>query len=125
MTAVHARSAATPPGLVAPGERGATRIDDRVVAKIATQAAREALAPLPPGAAAPHATVVVRQETARVRLRVDLGYPCDIGARCGAVRRRVRERLEALVNMEAPDVAVRVEGLHPAPALGASHGRTS
>ncbi|MEU7427269.1 hypothetical protein [Streptomyces sp. NPDC040750] len=121
---MHARSAATPPGLVAPGERGATRIDDRVVAKIATQAAREALA-LPPGAAAPHATVVVRQETARVRLRVDLGYPCDIGARCGAVRRRVRERLEALVNMEAPDVAVRVEGLHPAPALGASHGRTS
>lgn len=32
---------------VPPGERGATRIADRVVAKIATQAAREALAGLP------------------------------------------------------------------------------
>ncbi|AOR35096.1 hypothetical protein BFF78_32160 [Streptomyces fodineus] len=100
------------------GERGATRIADRVVAKIAAQAAREALPPLPAGAVAPHATVVVQQETARVRVHLELAYPCDIGARCAAVRRHVAERVSALVDMEVPGVAVQVERLHPAP-----HGR--
>ncbi|ANP56986.1 putative alkaline shock family protein YloU [Streptomyces griseochromogenes] len=107
-----------------PGERGATRIADRVVAKIAAQAAREALAPLPAGAAAPYATVVVHQETARVRVHLELGYPCDIGTRCAAVRRQVVERVGALVSMEVPEVAVQVERLHLAPAPGAPHGRT-
>ena len=109
---------------VPPGERGATRIADRVVAKIAAQAAREALAPLPADAAAPHATVVVHQETARVRVHLELGYPGDIGPRCAAVRRHVVERVGALVNMEVPEVAVQVERLHLTPAPGAPHGRT-
>ncbi|MEU1406128.1 hypothetical protein ABZ471_27860 [Streptomyces sp. NPDC005728] len=125
-----------PLDLVPPGERGATRIADRVVAKIAAQAAREALAPLPEGAAAPHATVVVRPhsrlrssggtpiETARVRVHLELGYPCDVGARCAAVRRHVAERVGVLVSMEVPEVAVQVERLHLTPAPGASHGRT-
>ncbi|MFE9094913.1 Asp23/Gls24 family envelope stress response protein [Streptomyces sp. NPDC007264] len=120
---------------VAPAERGATRIADRVVAKVAAQAAREALGPLPPDAASPHATVVVRAPavgsfrageppartaTADVRVVVELGYPCDIGGRCRAVRRRVAERVGALTGMEVREVAVRVERLHLAPA----HGRT-
>ncbi len=42
-----------------PAERGATVIADLVVAKIAAQAAQEALGTLPPEAAPPHATVVV------------------------------------------------------------------
>ncbi|MGV4985176.1 hypothetical protein ACWC0C_24465 [Streptomyces sp. NPDC001709] len=103
---------------VPPGERGATRIADRVVAKIAAQAAREALPPLPADAAAPHATVVVHHEAARVRVHLELAYPCDIAAHCAAVRRQVAERVSALVDMEVPDVAVQVERLHPAP-----HGR--
>ncbi|MEV6052479.1 hypothetical protein [Streptomyces sp. NPDC052107] len=111
-------AARLPSALVPPGERGATRIADRVVAKIAAQAAREALPSPPADAAVPHATVVVSQRAARVRVHLELGYPCDIGAHCAAVRRHVTERVGALVDMEVPEVAVQVERLHPAP-----HGR--
>ncbi|MGW2744187.1 hypothetical protein [Streptomyces sp. NPDC001450] len=133
MTAVSAETGTVrePLDLAPPGERGATRIADRVVAKIAAQAAREALAPLPADAAPPHATVVVRPHsggtpigTARVRVVLELGYPCDVGARCAAVRRQVVERVGALVSMEVPEVAVQVERLHRTPAPGAPHGRT-
>ncbi|MCX4701859.1 hypothetical protein [Streptomyces sp. NBC_01373] len=113
-----------PAAVVPPGERGATRIADRVVAKIAGQAAREALGELPEDAARPYATVVVRHETARIRLHLELEYPGDIGARCGRVRRHVVERVSALVGMEVPEVAVQVERLHPATAYGAAQGRT-
>ncbi|MFB7504970.1 Asp23/Gls24 family envelope stress response protein [Streptomyces broussonetiae] len=106
-----------------PGERGALRIADRVVAKIAAQAAREALPPPPADAAVPHATVVVHHDAARVRVYVELGYPCDIGAHCAAVRRQVAERVSALVDMEVPEVAVRIERLHLVPEPGAVHGR--
>lgn len=127
------------PGLttVAAPERGATRIADRVVAKIASQAAREALPPLPPDAVPPHATVVVRRQTAgsggpgdapthsaQVRVSVELGYPSDIGAHCSAVRRHVAERVRALAGMEVPEVAVQVERLHLAHGPGTAQGRT-
>ncbi|MGW7617867.1 hypothetical protein ACWGLG_18875 [Streptomyces antimycoticus] len=132
--------------MVEPGERGATRIADRVVAKIASQAAREALR-VDAGAAAadvadgadaagvvdtadadiadaadvgltglaaarPHAVAVVRGDVARVRVAVELGYPSDIGAHCGAVRRYVIERVGELTGMEVPEVVVTVERLH-------------
>ncbi|MFD4559819.1 Asp23/Gls24 family envelope stress response protein [Streptomyces sp. NPDC058469] len=113
-----------PSAVVAPGERGATRIADRVVAKIAAQAAREALGPLPPEAATPHATVVVHHGTVRVRVHLELDYPCDIGDRCFQVRRQVVQRVRALVGMEVPEVAVHVERLHPAQAHRAAQGRT-
>ncbi|MFJ8022753.1 Asp23/Gls24 family envelope stress response protein [Streptomyces sp. NPDC096311] len=106
------------------GARGATRIADRVVAKIAAQAAREALDPLPPDAVPPHATVVVHHETARVRVHLELGYPTDIGARCNAVRRHVAERVDALTGMEVPEVTVHIERLHLVPATAAAQGRT-
>ncbi|WP_217208625.1 Asp23/Gls24 family envelope stress response protein [Streptomyces sp. AC550_RSS872] len=119
------------PFAVPPGERGATRIADRVVAKIASQAAREAVGGLPEGAARPYADVVVRPQAgdgtpvdaARVRVHLELDYPCDIGSRCRAVRRHVVERVGALVGMEVPEVAVHVERLHPARGQGAA-GRT-
>jgi len=111
-----------PPSVVAPGERGATRIADRVVAKIASQAAREAVGALPAGATPPHATVVVHRETARVRVHLELGYPADVGARCRAVRRHVRERVGALAGYDVPEVAVQVERLYP-PASAAAQGR--
>lgn len=118
-------------------ERGATRIADRVVAKIAAQAAREALDPLPPDAVPPHATIVVLPQalgsaragetpiaSARVRLHLELGYPSDIGARCNAVRCHVAERVHALTGMEVPEVTVHVERLHLLPATAAAQGRT-
>lgn len=113
-----------PPTAVEAAERGATRIADRVVAKIAAQAAREALDPLPPDAVSPHATVVVHHETARVRVHLELGYPSDIGARCNAVRRHVAERVDALTGMEVPEVTVHIERLHLVPATAAAQGRT-
>jgi uncharacterized alkaline shock family protein YloU len=94
------------------------------VAKIAAQAAREALGPLPQEAAPPHATVVVHHETVRVRVHLELDYPCDIGDRCFQVRRQVVRRVRALVGMEVPEVAVQVERLHPTRAHGATQGRT-
>ncbi|MGA6153177.1 Asp23/Gls24 family envelope stress response protein [Stenotrophomonas sp. NPDC087984] len=120
--------------MVEPGERGATRIADRVVAKIASQAAREALRVDGAGAAdaaaevadvvdtadvgladaaaaPPHAVAVVRGDVARVRVAVELGYPSDIGAHCGAVRRHVIERVGELTGMEVPEVVVTVERL--------------
>ncbi|MER5663597.1 Asp23/Gls24 family envelope stress response protein [Streptomyces mirabilis] len=115
-----------PPRAVEAAERGATRIADRVVAKIAAQAAREALDPLPPDAVPPHATVVVHHESARarVRLHLELAYPSDIGARCNAVRCHVAERVHALTGMEVPEVTVHVERLHLVPATAAAQGRT-
>ncbi|WP_405738233.1 hypothetical protein OG885_34525 [Streptomyces sp. NBC_00028] len=110
--------------VVAPGERGATRIADRVVAKIASQAAREVIGEIPDEAGPPHATVVVHHDVARVRVHLELGYPTDIGARCARVRRHVVERVRALVGMEVSEVAVQVERLHLTPAHGAAQGRT-
>lgn len=136
-------------------ERGATTIADRVVAKIAARAAREALEGVPaqddgakagaggaqgrPGAGGssesggrggadgqggargpgggvhgrpPHAAVVVHRDTARVRISLELVYPCDIGAQCAAVRRQVTRRVRTLAGLEVPQVAVQVERLH-------------
>lgn len=98
---------------VASAERGATRIADRVVAKIAAQAAREALADTAREShAPPHASVVVREDSARVRLFLELGYPADIGAKCREVRRQVIERVRALADMAVPEVVITVERLH-------------
>ncbi|MEV0599069.1 hypothetical protein AB0I82_07225 [Streptomyces sp. NPDC050315] len=76
------------------------------------------------------ATVVVRrhnsQDTlgeAHVRISVELGYPCDIGAECGAVRRQVTERVWALAGMTVPEVAVRVTRLHSPQLKRAGQGR--
>ncbi|WP_255952683.1 Asp23/Gls24 family envelope stress response protein [Streptomyces odontomachi] len=113
-----------PDGSVAAAERGATRIADRVVAKIASHAAREAVGPLPLGGAAPHASVAVHQHLARVRVSIDLDFPTDIGARCAAVRRRVIQRVEALAGMAVPEVIVQVERLHSARTRGEGQGRT-
>ncbi|WP_329115274.1 hypothetical protein [Streptomyces sp. NBC_01465] len=111
-------------GSVEPADRGATRIADRVVSKIAAQAAREALGGAVPAAGAPpHATVTVQDDRARVRVSLELGYPSDIGGQCGAVRRQVALRVKALAGMEVPEVTVEVERLHSAQTRGADLGR--
>ncbi|MGW1074266.1 Asp23/Gls24 family envelope stress response protein [Streptomyces sp. NPDC002537] len=109
-------------------ERGATHIADRVVAKIASQAAREALTGAGPFPAdgertPPYATVAVRDDTAHVRVSVELGYPSDIGTLCGAVRRRITERVRELAGMDVPEVAVTVERLHSAHTRDAGRER--
>ncbi|PNG22902.1 hypothetical protein [Streptomyces cahuitamycinicus] len=113
-----------PLSVVPPGERGATRIADRVVVKIASQAAREAVGTLPPDAGRPSASVVVHHEVAHVRVHIELDYPCDIGARCRKVRQHVVERVGGLVGMQVPEVVVQVERLHLDAAPGAVQGRT-
>ncbi|MFI6149418.1 hypothetical protein [Streptomyces sp. NPDC051109] len=119
------------PQRVPPAERGATRIADRVVAKIAAQAAREALAAQPDGQpdgarpaggaapAAPHATVTVHHDIARVRVSLELAYPADLAARCAAVRRQVVRRVEECASMAVPEVDIDIEHLH------STHTRTA
>ncbi|WP_077798561.1 hypothetical protein [Streptomyces sp. JHA26] len=126
MTAVSEGSGAAreAPATVPAGERGATRIADRVVAKIAARAALEALGARPADAGRPYATVVVHHDVARVRVHVELDYPCDIGARCGQVRHRVVQRVRGLAGMAVPEVGVEVERLHLAAEYGARRRRT-
>lgn len=121
---------------VAAGERGATRIADRVIAKIASQAAQEALrdgpaSALEPGDRFPQASVTVRPPVggpdgprgrARVQLFVDLGYPADLREVCAAVRRRVVERVGELADMDVREVSIEVERLYSA-AQTPDHGR--
>ena len=122
------------------GERGATAVTDRVVAKIAARVAREALSRfaesaghVPPGRRTPHVSTSVRRAPertsagrdaesaagrqavlgeARLHITVELGYPSDIGAQCAAVRREVAERIRAWAGMEVSDLAVSVGQLH-------------
>ncbi|KQW16887.1 hypothetical protein [Streptomyces sp. Root369] len=124
------------------GERGATAVTDRVVAKIAARVAREALSRfaesaghVPPGRRTPHVSTSVRRAPertsagrdaesaagrqavlgeARLHITVELGYPSDIGAQCAAVRQEVAERISAWAGMEVSDLAVSVERLHSA-----------
>lgn len=99
-------------------ERGATRIADRVVAKVASRAAHEVLSDAPErhrelAGRGPHASVSVRSGNARIRLTVELAYPSDIGAVCAALRREVAHRVHSLTGMRVPEVAVEVQRLHP------------
>jgi hypothetical protein len=124
------------------GERGATAVTDRVVAKIAARVAREALSRfaesaghVPPGRRTPRVSTSVRRAPertsagrdaesaagrqgvlgeARLHITVELGYPSDIGAQCSAVRREVTERIRAWAGMEVSDLAVSVGQLHSA-----------
>ncbi|WP_053642112.1 MULTISPECIES: Asp23/Gls24 family envelope stress response protein [unclassified Streptomyces] len=95
-------------------DRGATDIADRVVAKIAARAAREALGGVPKGGSKPHASVDVHRDVARVSVSLELDYPSDVARQCGAVRNRVRSQVEHLVGMEVHEVSVHVERLHSA-----------
>lgn len=109
---------------MAAAERGVTTIADRVVAKIAARAAREALpAGVPEGGGAPHASVTVHHGSARVRVGLELEYPSDIGTRCGEVRQQVSRRVHGLAGMEVAEVVVQVERLHSAHTRGTDRGR--
>ncbi|QES50762.1 hypothetical protein DEJ50_25925 [Streptomyces venezuelae] len=126
MTAPRPQPARSAPARIPAADRGATRIADRVIARIAARAAREALGPAarPAGpAGAPHATVTVHHDIARVRIGLELGYPADIAALCAAVRRHVAERIEECTEMAVPEVDIDVERLHPVRARPTGRGR--
>lgn len=81
---------------------------------------------VPEGGSKPHASVVVHRDVARVAVSLELDYPTDVGRRCGAVRGRVRARVEELVGMEVHEVTVHVERLHsPLTRQAAPRGRLS
>ncbi|GGO81229.1 Asp23/Gls24 family envelope stress response protein [Wenjunlia tyrosinilytica] len=104
---------------IPPAERGATRIADRVVAKVASRTAREVLSAAAErhralAALAAGASVTVRSGVARIRLTVELAYPVDIAAICATLRHEVATRVHTLTGMDVPQVVVQVERLHPA-----------
>lgn len=124
--------------MVPPTRRGALTLTDRVVAKVAAQAAHEALRAAgagrrspPGGAARPRATATVRRADgqdgeggrADVRIALELAFPSDIGAQCGAVRRTVIRRVGELAGLDVPHVAVDVERLHAEHRRGGHPGR--
>ncbi|MEV6112528.1 Asp23/Gls24 family envelope stress response protein [Streptomyces sp. NPDC052109] len=114
-------------GLPPPAERGATVIPDRVVARIATQAARTAQsrrAAVPPdrgGPATPSASAAVRTGSVRLHLTMDLPYPTDIPHVCERIRQDVAERVAQLTGLRVGEVLLTVRRL--VTAAGGSRGR--
>ncbi|MFC9585917.1 Asp23/Gls24 family envelope stress response protein [Streptomyces yangpuensis] len=115
-------AAATGPVLPA-GERGATVIPEKVVARIAARAAREALATHTATSAAraklaaPHASVTVGSGTARLGLRLDLPYPLDLTRASRQVQQYVSERVAQLTGMRVTEVTLAIEHLVPSGGL--------
>lgn len=99
-------------------ERGATVIPDRVVAKIAARAGREALAAQPhrrarPAPPTPDASAYVHGGFARIRLAVELPYPIDLAAAARELQRQVTRRVGRLTGLEVTEVALAIRRLLP------------
>ncbi|MFC9282831.1 Asp23/Gls24 family envelope stress response protein [Streptomyces collinus] len=100
-----------------PAERGATVIPDKVVARIAFQAARTGQyrrAALPPdrnGPARPHATAAVRAGSVRLHLTMDLPYPTDIPGVCQRIQDEVAGQVSRLTGLRVAEVALTVRRL--------------
>ncbi|MET9678351.1 Asp23/Gls24 family envelope stress response protein [Streptomyces sp. NPDC006482] len=104
-------------------ERGATVIPDKVVARIAARAAREALATHTDTSAAhvklaaPHASVTVGSGTARLGLTLDLPYPTDLARTSRRLQHYVSERVAHLTGMRVTEVTLVIEHLVPSGGL--------
>ncbi|WP_217196077.1 hypothetical protein [Streptomyces buecherae] len=103
-------------------QRGATTIADRVIARTATAAAREALHDLAHPTATARATGTTRRGTARLTLALDLPYPIDIPATTDAVHQHVSHRTAALMGLPVGTLRIRVERLH-LPEAATTDGR--
>lgn len=103
----------TPPA----GERGATVIPDRVVARIAARAAGTALhqitGPQYAGAdlAAPRAHAATHDGTARLALTLDLPYPMDISGTCRQLQREIGEQVARMTGLDISEVMLTVRRL--------------
>ncbi|MEW2135362.1 Asp23/Gls24 family envelope stress response protein [Streptomyces sp. NPDC005409] len=113
------------PALPPAAERGATVIPDKVVARIAARAAREALhrqaGTTHTGLAAPRASAAVAGGSARLGLTLDLPYPADLAGAAGEVQQYVGERVAQLTGMNVTEVALTIE--HLVTPDGSGHGR--
>ncbi|MFF9085894.1 Asp23/Gls24 family envelope stress response protein [Streptomyces sp. NPDC014991] len=112
-SAPRARATGLPP----PAERGATVIPDRVVARIAAQAARTAQsrsAAVPPDRGrpeAPSASAAVRTGSVRLHLAMDLPYPTDIPRACRRIQQDVAEKVTQLTGLDVGEVVLTVRRL--------------
>ncbi|MBT2404921.1 Asp23/Gls24 family envelope stress response protein [Streptomyces sp. ISL-87] len=99
-------------------ERGATVIPDKVVARIAARAAREALhrqaGTSHMNLAAPRASVAVAGGSARLGLTLDLPYPAELAGAARQLQHYVGERVAELTGMKVSEVTVTIEHLVPA-----------
>lgn len=93
------------------------RVADRVYARIAARAAREALADAWRGRAdhgsPPKVSVSVPGSTVLVRAVVDLPFPADLAALARAVRDRIAAQVGGLTGTRVSEVVVVVEKLVP------------
>ncbi|MFJ3790903.1 hypothetical protein [Kitasatospora sp. NPDC090091] len=98
-----------------PGARGRLRIADRVYARIAARAARDALADAWRGRAQrggpPKVSVSAPGSTVSVRVSVDLPFPADLAALARTVRERITAQVGALTGTRVTEVVVVVERL--------------
>ncbi|WP_374772608.1 Asp23/Gls24 family envelope stress response protein [Streptomyces sp. NBC_01310] len=121
--APHGGAAAPTPPVLPAAERGATVIPDRVVARIAARAAKEALATHTDTSAAhakladPRASVTVGSGAARLGLTLDLPYPVDLAGVSRQVQQYVSERVAHLTGMRVTEVTLAIEHLIPAHGL--------
>ncbi|MFC8075487.1 DUF6286 domain-containing protein [Streptomyces sp. NPDC057307] len=106
------------PPLPPPADRGATRIADRVVRRVAGRVAEETLRPA--GGEVVRASADVHgSRVDRIQLDVGLAYPAHLET-CGAdLQRRVTERTAQLTGLTVSRTAVRITRLaqSPTPAV--------
>lgn len=116
------RAVSLPP----PAERGATVIPEKVIARIAAQAARVAQsrrAAMPPdrgGSAAPSASAASHTGWVRLHLTLDLPYPADIPYLCERIQHDVAERVAQLTGLHVGEITLTVRRLV---ASGVNRGR--
>ncbi|MFG3053912.1 hypothetical protein ACGFZP_23565 [Kitasatospora sp. NPDC048239] len=107
--------AAVAAGRREPGARGRLRVADRVYARIAARAAREALDDAWSGRAErgrpPRVSVAAPGSTVTVRVAVELPFPADLARLAGTVRDRIAEQVGGLTGTRVAEVVVVVERL--------------
>ena len=116
--------AAPPSPLTVSGQRGATIIADRVVAKIATRAVAEVgqtggaarqliglTVGRQTGEGAARVSARVSGNLALIELRLSLAYPAPVRSLTREVRRHVMERVAALTGIEVRHVDIEVARL--------------
>ncbi|WP_327280987.1 MULTISPECIES: hypothetical protein [unclassified Streptomyces] len=98
-------------------------IPEKVVARIAARAAKEALAERTDASTAhteltaPRASATVGSGSARLRLSVDLPYPTDLARASRQVQHYVSERVAHLTGIRVTEVTLAIERLVPADGL--------
>ncbi|WP_354379335.1 DUF6286 domain-containing Asp23/Gls24 family envelope stress response protein [Streptomyces sp. PvR034] len=100
-----------PQAVAAPG-RGTTRIEGRVVARIAARLAGDALAAdVGPGqrGQAPHARTTTAGGAVRVALEVHLPYPADLSGVCTRLQDHVAVHLAEMTGLHVPEVRVGIQ----------------